>query len=143
MNRKKRWLWSGAGLLGALALITVGFRSASAAETAEQKPFRALRGEHRQMMLEKGADHLGISTEKLKEEIKSDKPFYQIAAENGMTYEKVRATHLEEFKTRLNDMVNVGYMTQDQANEVYQQMEQDPMVGVQLGMPHGGPFFNK
>lgn len=65
------------------------------------------------------ATDLGISVDDLKEALESDKPFYQIAAERGVTYDELQQKHADRVKERLNDMVKVGFMTQAQADEQF------------------------
>lgn len=85
--------------------------------------------------LEQMAEDLGMSVDELKQEVATGKPFYQIAAEHGKTFDTFKSSRLEDMQARLDDMVKVGYMTQEQADAELQKMENMPMVG--MGGHHG------
>ncbi len=95
------------------------------------------RAEHLQHRLEDQAADLGISADDLKAELASGKPFYQIAAEHGVTYDDLKAKQLEQRKTRLDDMVKVGFLTQAQADAAYQQAQSTIFIGGFGPGPHG------
>jgi hypothetical protein len=65
-------------------------------------------------------------------------PMYQIAAEHGVTYGTEQAQRLSDLKTRLDDMVKVKYMTQAEADAVYQAAQANPMLGMGMDMGRGG-----
>jgi len=83
---------------------------------------------------------LGIPPDQLQTELNSGKEFYQIAAEHGVTYDKLVANRDAAYQAKLDDMVKVGFMTQDEANTMYQQYQtkaqQMPMFG--MGFGHHG-----
>lgn len=94
---------------------------------------------HHQQRLDDLAKLLGITSSQLESERSSGKPFYQIAAEHKVTYDKLTANQDAQYKAQLDDMVKVGYLTQAEADTAYQQYQtqsqQSPMLG--LGMGHG------
>lgn len=102
--------------------------------------------DHHQKRLDEMASILGMSATDLQNELQSGKEFYQIAAEHGVTYDKLKAQGGAQFKARLDDMVRVGYLTQDEANTMlpqYQTQEQQmPMAGMfgGWGRHHGFGF---
>lgn len=92
--------------------------------------------ERHQAMFEERAKLLNMSADDLKSELESGKPFYQIAAEHGVTYDTLKANRLSDIKTKLDDMVKVGFMTQDEANQIYAQAQSQPMIDG-IGFGHG------
>lgn len=101
---------------------------ATPAATVMGQPVHDGRGERHQERLEEKATLFNMSVGDLEKEIEAGKPMYQIAAEHGVTYDTMKSKHLSEIKTRLDDMVKVGYMTQAQADEIYQQSQTQPMM---------------
>ncbi|MFA6553040.1 MAG: hypothetical protein WCT27_01285 [Patescibacteria group bacterium] len=101
--------------------------SASTATLADQSAHNGLGGRH-QERLEEQATLFNMSVEDLEKEIEAGKPMYQVAAEHGVTYDTMKSHRLSEFKTRLDDMVKVGYMSQAQADEIYQNAQAQPMM---------------
>ena len=95
---------------------------------------------HKQARLDGMAKQFGMSVEDLQKELDAGKLFYQIAAEHGWTYAKMHEQRTTDMKATLDDMVNVGYMTQDEANAVFERMQahmnEMPMMG--LGFGHHG-----
>lgn len=99
--------------------------------------------DHEQRRLNEMASLLGMTPTDLQNALQSGKPFYQIAAEHGVTYDKLQAQRETQFKARLDDMVKVGYLTQAEANTMLQQYQtqaqQMPMGG--MGFGHHGFGF--
>lgn len=83
------------------------------------------------------ATSFGMTATELQTALESGKPMYQIAAEHGVTYAKQKATQLTELKTKLDDMVKVGYMTQAEADSAYANAQTNPLMGLGMGGPHG------
>ncbi|MFH0829294.1 MAG: hypothetical protein V1907_03905 [Candidatus Kerfeldbacteria bacterium] len=101
-----------------------------------------------QQKLDEMAKLLGITADELKSKLESGKEFYQIAASNGVTYDKLKSDAETKFKARLDDMVKVGFLTQDEANTMLKQYQDNsqnmPMFGMGFGMGRGfhhGPGF--
>lgn len=140
-------------LAGAIALATIGIVRAQTANTntpvdtqvtattntnnanTNQPTTQPCTGKH-QAKLDEMAKLLNMSTADLQKELDSGKQFYQIAAEHGVTYDKLNADRLSELKTKLDDMVKVGFMTQSEADQIYQQAQSQPMMGG-FGFGHG------
>lgn len=93
------------------------------------------RGGHHAERLTEQAEKFGMTVAELQTAIESGKPMYQIAAEHGYTYAKAQADRLAEFKTRLDDMVKVKYMTQAEADAIYANAKDNPMMGAGFGGP--------
>lgn len=140
-----------AGLLGALGLAGAAYlhgqsQRADAATTVvateEAAPvlasdaIPAMHFRHHGDKPDEAAKLFGITTDDLRKELQSGKPFYQIAAEHGVTYDKLREQRKVDLKTRLDDMVKVGFMTQAQADEILNKADEAPM----LGFGHHGGF---
>lgn len=92
-----------------------------------------------QQKTEAFAKLLGITSDQLQTELNSGKPLYQIEAEHGLTYDKLVQQREQDFQAKLNGMVKVGYLTQDEANsfmEQFKQNEQHMPFGFGLGR-HG------
>ncbi len=93
-----------------------------------------------QQRLDAMANLLGITSSQLQTELESGKQFYQIAAEHGITYDKLKADKDTRVKARLDDMVKVGYLTQAEADAAYQQYQtqaQQTPLGGTMGFGHG------
>lgn len=110
----------------------------TAAATSDPAPPVLRRGKH----LNEMAKQLGMTTADLQAALQSGKEFYQIAAEHGLTYSKLMATREAEMKTRFQDMVKVGFMTQAEADAALKNWQEKsaemPMMG--LGGGHRGRF---
>jgi len=154
MNKTFRFLTVGVSSLAAVVLVTAGIVNAQtgdvriesttsatlAAETENSVTGDVAVGRFGRhgAMLEDRAERLGITTDELQSEIESGKSWYQIAAEHGLTYAEEKADRLADVKSRLDDMVKVGYMTQAEADAAYGQAENSAMIGGGLGFgPHG------
>lgn len=90
--------------------------------------------------LQKTADLLGMSASDLKTALDSGKEFYQIAVEHGLTYSKLQAKQQAEVETRLQDMVKVGYLTQEQADSFLTKWKERAADGLIMGF--GGSGFH-
>lgn len=140
-------------LAGVIALATIGIVRAQTANTntsgdtqvtattntntanTNQSATQPCSGKH-QAKLDEMTKLLNMSTADLQKELDSGKQFYQIAAEHGVTYDKLNADRLSELKTKLDEMVKVGFMTQSEADQIYQQQESQPMMDG-FGFGHG------
>lgn len=144
-------------LAGAIALATVGIVRAQTANTNTSGDTQVTAttntntantnqpcmGKH-QAKLDEMAKLLNMSADDLQKELQSGKAFYQIAAEHGVTYDKLNADRLSELKTKLDDMVKVGFMTQSEADQIYQQAQEEPMMfGFGRGMFGRGMHWGK
>ncbi len=96
---------------------------------------------HHGQRLKETAKLLGLTTDQLQTELQSGQEFYQIAAARGVTYDKLKANAESQFKTRLDDMVKVGFLTKDEASAMLKQYQdnaaQMPIPGL---MGPGGGF---
>lgn len=161
MNKKLRTLTIGVSSLAAVVLVTAGIVHAQSADVRVESSAAASLatdtsedsaavnrvpgrfGRHG-AMLEDRAEQLGMTVEELRSEIESGKPWYQIAAEHGLTYAEEKADRLADLKTRLDDMVKVGYMTQVEADAAYAQAESNSGAGGFGFGPHGfGPGMKR
>lgn len=101
---------------------------------------------HHQQKFEDMAKLLGMTVDELKSELASGKEFYQIAAARGVTYDKLKSDAETKVKARLDDMVKVGFLTQDEADAMLKQFqtnaEQKPMFGMGMGMGMGRGFHH-
>ena len=130
---------TGIGLAGAGTVATTAVRAAtttasgSATTTTTTNDASPPGMPHDQQNLSDMASILGISTTQLQTELQGGKQFYQIAAEHGVSYDKLKASAEAAYKTKLDDMVKVGYLTQTEANTFLQQWQTQaatsPMVG--------------
>ncbi len=117
---------------------TASSNTVQSATVAEQPIHNGRNGRHLER-LEEQATLFNMSVEDLEKEIESGKPMYQIAAEHGVTYDTMKTRHLSDLKAKLDDMVKVGYMTQTQADEIYQQAQTQPvMAGLGFGPGNHG-----
>lgn len=95
-------------------------------------------GERHGQRLADMAAKFNMTEADLQKAIDAGTPMYQIAAEHGVTYATEQAGRLNDLKTRLDDMVKVKYMTQAEADAVYQAAQANPMLGMDMGMGKGG-----
>lgn len=140
-------------LAGSLGLAGLGIARAQAADTTATSDVDTVvtatattvtpttstspaRGERHGQRLADMATKLNMTETDLQKALDAGTPMYQIAAEHGVTYATEQAGRLTELKTRLDDMVKVKYMTQAEADAVYQAAQANPMVG--MGMGKGG-----
>ncbi|MFH1171279.1 MAG: hypothetical protein V1778_01945 [bacterium] len=102
--------------------------------------------DRKQKRLDDLAALLGISSAQLQTELQSGKPFYQVAAEHGVTYDKLKTQQDANAKTQLDNMVKVGYLTQDEANTMlqhYQTQQQTMPMGMLGGHGFHGFGFGR
>jgi len=90
--------------------------------------------------LDEMATLLGLTTAQLQTELNGGKEFYQIAAEHGVTYDKLQANRTERHKARLDDMVKVGFLTQAQADTMLKNYQDQAATMPMMGMGMGGGF---
>lgn len=123
------------GLLGAIGIGGAVFlrgqsQPASAAmlstATGQSKP--VMRSHDRGKQLDTMAKLFGIAPTDLRKELQSRKPFYQIASEHGVTYSKLQEQHKTELKTKLDDMVKVGFMTRGEADNILNKFQDMPIL---------------
>ncbi len=76
------------------------------------------------------AQFLGITEEKLREELRSGKSLAEIAQANGKTAAQLKTFILTNAKTKLDQAVKDGKITQQMADRMYQELEQrvDDMI---------------
>ena len=108
--------------------------AATSTPTTATMPGHGMRHAERQAEM---ATKFGMTTAELQTAIDSGKEMYQIAAEHGYTFAKEQASRLTDMKTRLDDMVKVGYMTQAEADAAYTNAKDNPMIGFGFGGRHG------
>jgi len=75
-------------------------------------------------MLETKAEILGVTTEKLGEELEKGKCFSEIAEEKGFTLEEFHQRMLTVQKEHLQKQVDAGLFTQEELNKRLQLMEE-------------------
>jgi polyhydroxyalkanoate synthesis regulator phasin len=80
--------------------------------------------------LDAAADLMKISREQLATELRSGKSLAQVASDHGVTRDQLKAALLGEAKTKLDEAVRNGRMTQAQADEAYAALQNriDAMV---------------
>ncbi len=128
-------IWAATSVFAATSQSTVDMpvslvATTAAATTAPAMPMAA----HHQQRVNETAELLGITAGELTSALQGGKEFYQIAAEHGVTYDKLKASRDQQIKERLDDMVKVGYLTQEQADKqwkLFQEREEEmPMKGM-------------
>lgn len=96
------------------------------------------RGGHHGRDLSEQATRFNMTVADLQAALDAGTPMYQIAAEHGVTYSSEKTQRLADLKTRLDDMVKVKYMTQAEADAVYNEAKDSAMIGrLGGGGPHG------
>jgi DNA-binding phage protein len=96
-----------------------------------------------QTMFQKEADLLGVSVDDVKAAWAAGKSLAELASEKGITKEqlqqKLKDARLAEFKTQLQTLVDKGVITQAQADQrlQYIQNQQEKMNGKIGGGRHG------
>jgi hypothetical protein len=93
-----------------------------------------------QAMLEAAAQKLGMTTTELLTQLRSGQTLAQIAQAKGTTEQAVIDAALAAAKTRLNQAVTDGDLTQAQADTIYTQLEQK---GSRLFTPRGRGFHGR
>lgn len=114
-----------AGDLGALWGGRGGFRSGPRLEGVKQA------------ILDAAANALNLTTDELMTQLRSGQTLDQLAQANGTTAQAVTDAALAAAKTRLDQSVNDGTLTQAQADAIYAQLQQQ---GTQLLTPRGRGF---
>ena len=115
--------------LGAILVSTSGIALAAVPNNglAHNKPILENRGIGFQNMLERKADIIGITSDELKTELKAGKNFLNIAEEHGLTPEKFHEELKNRAKEYLEDLVKEGTITQAQADQKLERMENRAM----------------
>jgi len=93
-----------------------------------------------QAMLEAAAQKLGMTTTELLTQLRGGQTLAQIAQAKGTTEQAVIDAALAAAKTRLNQAVTDGDLTQAQADTIYTQLEQK---GSRLFTPRGRGFHGR
>ncbi len=85
------------------------------------------------------AQFLGITEDKLREEMRSGKSLAEVAQANGKTAAQLKTFILTNAKTRLDQAVKDGKITQQVADRMYQELEQrvDDMINRKPGTRPG------
>ncbi len=149
LSAKVALVLAGAGLATAGAFATksvlaetspVDSQVSVATTTATPPVGMPIAGKHQERFDEMAA-LLGMTSTELQTELASGKEFYQIAAAHGVTYDKLKSNAEAKHKARLDDMVKVGFLTQDQADAMLKQYQDNsqnmPMFGMGMGMERG------
>lgn len=133
-------IWAATSVFAASTQSTVDMPVSSVTTTAATTIPAMPMAAHHHQRLNETAELFGITADELTSALQSGKEFYQIAAEHGVTFDKLKANREQEVKARLDDMVKVGYLTQEQADKqwkLFQEREEEmPMM---MGM--GGHHF--
>jgi hypothetical protein len=87
-----------------------------------------------QAMVDAAASTLGITADELKTQLRSGQTLAQLAQANGTTEQAVVNAALAAAKTKLDEAVAAGTLTQAQADAAYAQLQQR---GAQLFVPRG------
>lgn len=144
--------------IGTVGLVSAGILRAQAVPattTADLSPpsmatattsLTAESGTFRQERLDTLAQSFGMTSAQLRTELNSGKPLYQIAVAHGQTYDTLLQKKENDYKATLDDMVKVGYLTQDQANTFLQQFKDNeknlgPLGPLEGHGHHGGMGF--
>lgn len=105
-----------------------------------QAPLRE-QGAMREQALEKRAQILGMNVDELKAQLEQGKKLYEIAQEKGITPEQMREQVMtqrrEQTQERLNQMVEQGKITREQANKRLEQLDKE----IQQQPPDSKPKF--
>ncbi|MBI4090069.1 MAG: hypothetical protein HY421_01575 [Candidatus Kerfeldbacteria bacterium] len=94
-------------------------------------------GHHLQEM----ADLLGLSLTDLQAKLDSGTPLYKIMTEKGWTYTKLMERRQADFEATLKDMVSVGYLTQEQADQFLVTFKERIASGEMMPMGFGHHGF--
>jgi hypothetical protein len=84
------------------------------------------------------AAKLGITEEKVEEQLAAGKTMAQIALDNGVAEADLQTVFAEVHKTALDKAVAAGVMTQAQADEMLQNMQEMPYLNGSQGYGRGG-----
>jgi len=79
-------------------------------------------------MIPAAAEYLGLTTRELLDELSQGKTLAQIADEKGKDKEGLRQAMLQRLKKDLDQAVADGWITQSQADSIYQQAEQADLL---------------
>lgn len=79
---------------------------------------------HQPQLLQAAAQKLGLTEAQLRDELKSGKSLAQIAQEKGVSRDDLRTAMLDAVRSQVNQAVQNGKLTQDQANQVISRIEQ-------------------
>ena len=85
------------------------------------------------------ADKLGLSLQDLQTQLRSGKSLVDIAKEKGVSEADLRAAMVAAAKTQLDKDVAAGNLTQQQEDNILQQLQQGPLPGAPGGRPGGPP----
>ncbi len=82
-------------------------------------------GQGYETVLTNKADILGVSVEELKEMTSNGKTFSDIAQEQGISKDELHETMKENMQNRVNQLVSEGIITQDQADQRLERMQEN------------------
>ena len=101
-----------------------------------------LRGAHvagiGQAMLDAAAQALGITADELKTQLRSGQTLAQLAAAHNTTEQAVTDAALAAAKTKLDEAVQAGTLTQAQADSIYAELQQRGLNFAGKGPGRGG-----
>ncbi|MBI4092675.1 MAG: hypothetical protein HY420_01995 [Candidatus Kerfeldbacteria bacterium] len=100
-------------------------------------------GKHHGRHLQDIADLLGLSLTDLQAKLDSGTPLYKVMVEKGWTYTKLMEKKQADFEAQLKDMISVGYLTQEQADQFLAKMKERLASGemMPMGMMSGHHGF--
>jgi len=105
-----------------------------------------VRDQDGRLTMEAAATVLGLEPEELLSELKDGKTVAEVAEEQGMAVDEFTSAMLAEVQQELDALVAEGKLTQEQADAIYERVEEniDDIVNA-LPQPHGpcprGAFF--
>lgn len=149
---KKLWPIIGGALIVVMILGGVGTYAVYAqsgtpvAPTGQQGGPGGPRGPHQLQgaVLDAAAQALGMTSDELSTELQSGKTLSDIATEKGVDLQTVKdaiqAAHDTELRTRINQAVTDGKLTQDKANWLLEGLDKGYLDGPgPFSFGHGGP----
>jgi len=96
-----------------------------------------------QAELDAAAKALGMTSADLSSALRSGKTLEQVATEKGVDIQKVKdaitAAHREELRTRIQQGVSDGTISQDKANWLLEGLDKGYLDGPGFGLGFGGP----
>lgn len=91
------------------------------------------------LVLKAAAEVLDMPLGELKHELKADRSLAQVAEAQGMPVDEFRGALLEQIRAQLDQMVERGRLTEEQAERIYQRMEENIDRIINAHLPPGRP----
>ncbi len=131
-------LYYGVVAIVGLGVLGIGFSLAHGSEDAIMGSDGTGKGGGYERMMERKAEILGLDADQLIADRESGKTFEEIIAESGIAKEDFQVKMRESAEARLNDAVANGTITEAEAQEKLQAMEERHNSGDCSGPHQGG-----